>query len=184
MGDRMKIGVIADTHVPERQRTLPANLKRVFAGVDIILHAGDVCSLDVLRELQNNFTITIAVSGESDAPDVKRYLEPLRVVEFSGSRIGLIHGHQAEPTAWWRRLLTISADRRAGRTQRYIRSAFQDVQCIVYGHTHRAFVGFASGVLLFNPGPAAPIGGQRPSVGVLEVEAGAVSGHIIYLDEV
>lgn len=86
----MKIGVIADTHIPQAQPALPAGLGRAFAGLDIILHAGDVCTLDVLRELQNTCTITMAVYGESDNAEVQHFLEPQRVVQFAGSRIGLI----------------------------------------------------------------------------------------------
>ena len=141
-------------------------------------------SVDVLRELQDTCTITMAVYGESDDADVQRYLEPQRVVQFAGNRIGLIHGHQAEPESWWRRLLRMGPARDAEATRRGVLAAFEGVSCIVYGHTHRPYARMHGGVLLFNPGPAAPLDGQRPSVGILEIDAHSIAGRIVYLDEV
>jgi len=177
----MKIGVIADTHIPQAQPALPAGLGRAFAGLDIILHAGDVCTLDVLRELQNTCTITMAVYGEGDDAEVQRFLEPQRVVQFAGSRIGLIHGHPAEPQPWWRRLLRLGPARDEEATQQRVLAAFEGVSCIVYGHTHRPYARMHGGVLLFNPGSAAPLDGQRPSVGILEIDAHTIAGRIVYL---
>jgi hypothetical protein len=185
----MKIGVIADTHIPARQAALPEALKRAFAGVDIILHAGDICSLDVLRELQNQFTITMAVCGEGDDADVRRLLESQKVVELAKRRIGMVHGGPAEPTNWWRRLLGLAAPLGDDDVRQTVMRAFagehgRAPECIVYGHTHRAYVGRLDGVLLFNPGAAAPFPAGRSSVGILEIAEGAVDGRIIYLDEV
>ena len=180
----MKIGVISDTHIPGAQARLPDNLKRAFAGLDIILHAGDICNLDSLREIQNTFTLTMAVQGEEDDADVQRYLEAQRVVQFGDNRIGLIHGHQAEPGGWLRRLLKLGPTRSEEATRQAALAAFEDVSCIVYGHTHRPYVKMHGGVLLFNPGPAAPVSGQRPSVGLLEIDKRSIVGRIVYLDEV
>lgn len=179
----MKIGVIADTHIPRRQRQLPAALNRAFAGVDIILHAGDVCSLETLRELQNRFAITVAVHGEDDDEEVQRYLEAQQVVEFAGRRLGLIHGHQLETGNWLQRAFRGKEARDAALRQR-LPDAFEDVECVVYGHTHRPCNQMRGGVLLFNPGPAAPNVGRRPSVGLLDLETGAMSARVVYLDEV
>lgn len=49
-GSGMRIGVISDTHVPVRARTLPGEVFEIFAGVDLILHAGDLITLDVLDD--------------------------------------------------------------------------------------------------------------------------------------
>jgi uncharacterized protein len=179
----MKIGVIADTHVPRSQRQLPAALTRAFAGVDIILHAGDVCTLDVLRSLQNQFALTMAVHGERDDDDVQHYLESQQVVEFASRRVGLIHGHQMTATSWWQRLW-MGADRLEAAVHAGLVGAFEGVDCIVYGHTHQPHVEMHGGVLYFNPGPAAPVDGRRPSVGLLDIGEESLTGRIIYLDEV
>ncbi len=180
----MKIGVIADTHIPDGQASLPAGLTRAFAGLDIILHAGDVCNLETLRLLQNTFTITMAVAGESDDAEVQHYLEMQRVVQFGGSRIGLTHGHQGEPAGWLRRLLHLGPTHDEEAARRAALAAFQDVGCVVFGHTHRPYVKMHGSVLLFNPGPAAPVSGQRPSVGLLEIDKRAIMGRIVYLDDI
>ncbi len=92
----MKIGVIGDTHIPALSPLLPARVKEAFAGLDILLHAGDICELYVLRELQETYTLTFAVFGEGDSKEVKRYLDERRVVRFGERRVGMIHGHQIE----------------------------------------------------------------------------------------
>jgi len=180
----VKIGVISDTHIPGAQAGLPAKLRRAFAGLDIILHAGDICNLNDLRELQNSYTITMAVYGEEDDAEAQRYLEERRVVQFGERRIGLIHGHQAEPSGWLRRLLRLGPTRSEEATRQMALAAFEDVSCVVYGHTHRPYIKMHGGVLLFNPGAAAPLRGVRPSVGLLEMDRRSIIGRIIYLDEI
>jgi uncharacterized protein len=179
----MRIGVIGDTHIPTHQPALPRQLRHVFSSVDIILHAGDVCTLATLRELQDSFAITMAVCGERDQEDVRRYLEPHRVVEFGGRRIAMTHGCSPQRLPWWRRLLRLASSATDEEVQSRVLSDFTDVDCIVYGHTHRPYVQWHGAVLLFNPGAAAYIDGQRPTVGLLEVDKASISGHIIHLEE-
>jgi len=127
--------------------------------------------------------LTMAVHGEQDDEDVQRYLEPQQVVEFASRRVGLIHGHQLVVQSWWRRLIT-SQERLEEMLLAGLPGAFDKVDCIVFGHTHRPYAQMHDGVFYFNPGPAAPVDGRRPSVGMLDISEGAVAGHIIYLDEV
>jgi putative phosphoesterase len=176
----MRIGVIADTHIPELQDRLPDRVREVFKGLDIILHVGDVCRLETLRELQNQFTITMAVYGEDDNAEVKQYLEEKKIVEFGNRRIGMIHGYREQEKgllAVLRRLLGISQV----SYHDYLLSQFDGVDCIVFGHTHVPYVKVYSGVLLFNPGAAVLTPGNRPSVGTLEVSDRAITGRIAYL---
>ena len=78
----MKIGVISDTHIPDRSPVLPARIAELFKGLDIILHVGDITELHVLKEFQEAYTLTFAVAGEGDNPEVHEYLEQKRVVRF------------------------------------------------------------------------------------------------------
>lgn len=179
----MKIGVLADTHIPDLVPHLPPQIEDVFRGLDIILHAGDICRLDTLHELEDNFTITIAVAGESDSSETKRYLENKRVVRFANRSIGMIHGHREERSHRWlgalrKRLLRGSS---FDRLYRYVLGQFEGVDCIVFGHSHHPYVKVRNGVLLFNPGAAAPVTGSRPSVGILDVSEKTITGRIIYL---
>jgi hypothetical protein len=166
---------------------LPDNLPAVFRGVDIILHVGDANDIATLKQLENNFTITMAVSGESDTDELKHYVEPKRVVEFAKRRLGMIHGHAyvpPPPKGLIERIIALfSKPKPHDMTPlyTYLLSQFTNVDAIVFGHTHQPYVNTVNGVFLFNPGAAASIGGSRPSVGIMHVEANSISGRIIYL---
>ena len=177
----MKIGVIADTHVPGGMPGLPRRVRDLFRNVDIILHVGDVCNLATLEELEE-ITITMAISGNRDDEIVRKYVEPSRVVEFANRRIGMIHGHRGL-------LPELSDALRAkllGRPQdeglhAYLLGQFSEVDCILFGHTHRPYAKVHQGILLFNPGSPLPGRSGRPSVGLLNVSPKSISGRIIYL---
>jgi putative phosphoesterase len=181
----MKIGVIACTHIPQAMPALPEKIKAVFKGVDIILHVGDVTDIATLRQLENNFTITIGVSGEQDSEEVKRLVEPKRVVEFAKRRIGMLHGDVVAPAAPTGALARLRA--RFGRAPEAhdfcagLLEQFDAVDAIVFGHTHRRYAALRDGVFLFNPGAAAALGGIRPSVGILEILPRSISGRFVYL---
>lgn len=183
----MKIGVIGCSHVPQAMPTLPNNLPAVFKGVDIILHVGDANDIATLKQLENNFTITMAVAGESDTAELKHYVESKRVVEFAKRRVGMIHGHEFVPPTSKGLIERIKALFSKPKPQdmrplyNYLLGQFTNVDAIVFGHTHQPYVNTVNGVFLFNPGAAAPIEGNRPSVGIMHVEANSISGRIIYL---
>lgn len=176
----MKIGVLADTHIPDRCRTLPARVVEIFSSVEIILHAGDITQLGVLQQLQESVSLTFAVYGERDPEAVRAYLQETQVLEFGGRRVGLIHGHRdprAELNARVRGWL--------GRRQpyddafiAYLLGRFSDVDAIVFGHTHQPYAKIHNGVFLFNPGSLVPRAGA-PSVGLLEIDARGIGGRIL-----
>ncbi len=178
----MKIGVIADTHIPDIIPELPPRVREIFRGVDIILHAGDITTLETLRELQNYFTITMAVAGEHDDEDAKKYLQDTQVVEFSNRKIGIIHGYPAEkgPNLLGS-LKKLFRPPTHEDLYRYVLSQFEDVDCIVFGYTHQPYVKVRNGVLLFNPGAVAPTRGVQASVGLLDIGTRAITGKIIYI---
>lgn len=82
----MRIGVISDTHVPVRARALPGEVFRIFAGVDLILHAGDLVTLDVLDELQAVAPV-LAVRGNVDHPEVQERLPAALRIEVGPSGV-------------------------------------------------------------------------------------------------
>jgi putative phosphoesterase len=179
----MRIGVISDTHIPELMDRLPDSMHEVFQDLDIILHLGDICQLETLRELQNRFAITVAVHGEDDSPEVKQYiLEDKRVVEFGNRRIGMIHGYREGQKGFLASLKRLFGSPEDDYYD-YLLSQFEGggVDCIVFGHTHKPYVKVHKGILLFNPGAAAPTTGNRPSVGFLEVSERTITGKIAYL---
>ena len=151
------IGLISDTHGLVR-----AGVHEALAGVELILHAGDVGGDDVLDELALIAPV-LAVFGNTDPPGAPRLsVEVVRTV--GGVSIHVSHGHElGSPTP--AKLL----ERYAG-----------DV--LVYGHTHRQLVARAAGRLVVNPGSAGP---RRfdlvPSVATLTVSNGVASVEIIEL---
>jgi len=180
----MRIGVVGDTHIPEQSLVLPARVAEVFQSVDVILHVGDICELNVLEELQETYTLTFAVWGEGDTREVRRYLDEKRVVQLGDRRVGMLHSHQYVEVAnkGWRGLRHLfSRPRSSGSLHDFLVGQFagEGVDVIAFGHTHEPKVWTHKGVLLFNPGAAVP--GHRPSVGILEIESDRIAGEIVYL---
>jgi putative phosphoesterase len=177
----MKIGVLADTHVPDIFLSLPPHVLEVLSAVDIILHAGDVCDLSVLQQLEA-IAQTFAVFGERDGPEVKRYLQEKQRLEFAGRAVGLVHGHHAwEGSLLTRVLYTLDRARQSEVLHESVLREFTNVDAIVFGHSHEPYMKMHGSILLFNPGSIAPRRGQRGSVGILEIGARAIKGRIIPL---
>lgn len=141
----MLIGLISDTHGQLRPAVFDA-----FEGVDHILHAGDVGSLEVLVELGAIAPVT-AVHGNMDGWDVRADAEHEARLELAGHVVVLTHGH----------LL-------GSPNPSNLRAAHPDADIIVYGHTHRPAVDRHDGALVVNPGAAGPARfNLKPSVAVL-----------------
>jgi len=159
----MKIGVISDTHLNIPDDRLEKIVEDYFHDVDLILHAGDMVELDVLDVFRGRKVY--AVSGNMDHDSVRDVFPGKRILEIEGRRIGLIHGWGSP----------------FGLEEKIMRE-FENVECIVYGHTHRAMNEMRNGVLLFNPGsPADQRFAKHNSVGILDIGKEIV-GKIIYLD--
>ncbi len=166
----MKIAVISDTHW-QPGRPLPSAIEHIRrTRPDCILHAGDWTDLALLEEL-TAIAPTQAVAGNCDDESIAGTLGYSRVITLGGVNIGLTHGHlfPAKATPLSARH-TFSGD---------------DVQAVVFGHSHVPYNETTDGVLLFNPGSAVrPLGQvKRPSFGLLTVEDGAIRGEIIYIDK-
>jgi hypothetical protein len=136
------VGLIADTHGLIRPEAL-----RALAGADLILHAGDVGTADVLHALQRIAPVQ-AVRGNTDP--IALHLPEAIDVEVEGIRIHVSHGHEVgSPTP--ERLAPL-----------------YDANVIVYGHTHRPRIEKVGDTLVVNPGAAgARRFDIRPSVAVL-----------------
>lgn len=186
-----RVGVISDTHVPKRARTIPEWVFEAFEGVDLILHAGDLTTLEVLDELARLAPVE-AVAGNMDLMGVgdSAALPRRRVVDAAGVRIGLIHGDDGPGRSTPERArLAFKADpygvtpgaaaRGSGRPGTVV-----GPRVIVFGHSHQPFNEVVDGVLMFNPGSAtdARTAGE-PSVGILTVRKDhdpPVDGEIIH----
>lgn len=147
------IGLISDTHMPEKCLDFPASVRDILSGVDLILHAGDVGELWVLDRL-SELAPVVAVQG-NDESAAARVLPHRQVIARAGQRIMLCHAHfpdPAEEMAWRRRQRTrgdwVALCAALGHTA--------GAGIVVYGHTHVPMVYWHDGVLLINPGAIAP----------------------------
>lgn len=159
----MKIGVISDTHLSEPNERLYRLTKQTFADADVILHAGDLVSLEVLQVFSGKQVLS--VHGNMDRREVVARLPVKDILTVGRMRIGLIHGWGAP-----------------GGIEERITSRFTDVDAIVYGHTHKAANHRKDGILYFNPGAFSGtfIMGRSRSVGMLTV-TDRIEGAIIPL---
>lgn len=160
----MKIGVISDTHLKEPSPELLRLAGTVFKDVDMILHAGDIVSLQVLGAFQGKKVV--AVRGNMDLPDSKSILNDLEIIEADNFRIGLVHG--------W--------DSPSGLEQR-IRKKFDRVDVIVYGHSHAPANHVVDGILFFNPGSfKSDWRSKEMTVGILTLGE-KITGEIIVVND-
>jgi len=170
------LGIITDTHIPQRIEALPPRVFEVFRGADRILHAGDINSRRVLDQLAEIAPVN-AVAGNADL--FKHGLPLTCTIEVEGRRIGLVHGHGG----WSRYLRSKVRDRFGYDEEHYLKivqRSFGPVDAIVFGHTHRFYQDERSGILLFNPGPIAPdfYNTPGPQVGLLHVTARTITSEI------
>jgi putative phosphoesterase len=164
MSELVRIGVLSDTHLTLGDARLPALLvdcQHHFAGTELVLHAGDVVDPQLLPLLPQPL---LAVRGNLDPPE----LPERRIIPVAGKRIGLIHGWGAKYDLEERILRAFSGEQ---------------VDCIVYGHSHQPTCHVVNGILLFNPGsPTDRRNAPFHSLGILTISDG-ITGEIIVLDE-
>jgi putative phosphoesterase len=180
------IGVLSDTHIPDRTRKLNPEVLTVFKGANVgaILHAGDVSILAVLRQLADIAPVT-AVRGNRDwiaLPHLPRSI----LISVGSVQIGLTHGHGLPWNYMVDRVKYMIGGYRLEMFQPRLISAFPQAQVIVFGHTHRALNKWVDGKLLFNPG--SPHFPDRkdfpPSVGLIHISSnGDVVGEIRALSD-
>jgi putative phosphoesterase len=177
----MKIGVLADTHVPNKDTMLPAAVLDAVRGMDIILHAGDVGGIEILQQLEP-IAQTYAIYGEQDDAKVRKYLQEKQRLEFENRSIGLVHGNRAlEGSLLTRLSFNMNKNARLQAVCTAVLQDYPDVDAIVFGHTHEPYMKMHGGVLLFNPGAAVLPSGKPGSIGVLEITNQAIKGRIIPL---
>lgn len=131
------IGVIADTHIPDRTRFLPQKVLDIFqdAKVSRIMHAGDISLKRVLTQLEEVAPVH-AVRGNRDlflGKNIPRY----QLLEIEQIRIGLSHGHGswAEYLIDKARYLLRGPGSFKEVEDRVLRH-FPQTKVILFGHTH------------------------------------------------
>ncbi len=147
----MQIGVISDTHGLLRPEAIEA-----LAGVEHILHAGDVGGVEILDRLREIAPVT-AIRGNVDGFGPCAALPETEVVELGGLFVYMLHDLHAldlDPVA-------------AG------------MAAVISGHSHQPKIEERKGVLYFNPGSAGPKRFSLPvSLGFLEIAGGVLKAEL------
>jgi uncharacterized protein len=127
--------VLADTHAPRRWKSCPPAVAARLQGAGLILHAGDVCTAQVLDELAG-YAPVLAVRGNNDGPDVAAWgaLEQLET-DIGGLRVAMVH----------------DSGQASGRPAR-LRRWFPGAGLVVFGHSHIPVHHAGHGQVIFNPG--------------------------------
>jgi putative phosphoesterase len=147
----LRLGIIADTHGLLRPEVFD-----VFAGVDRILHAGDIGSPELLSELEAIAPVT-AVWGNTDGFDLRGIIPEIVEDRIEGFDFLVVHGHQ---------LGIPNADK--------LHARWPAAEVIIFGHTHKPLLTTVDQVVtVMNPGGAGPRRFDLPaSVGIMELEPG------------
>lgn len=159
---KITIGVLSDTHLSRVTGAFKELYDQMLADVDLIMHAGDFVSEEIVAFLdQKTFH---GVHGNMDSFGIKQQLPEKKIVEIGFYRLGLIHGSGPK-----------------GGLEERVLAEFQNVDVVIFGHSHRPENRQRGGVLLFNPGSAS---GYRPSgfnsIGIITL-ADTIQGEIIRL---
>jgi len=156
----MKIGVLSDTHLREPGPDFKNMIETHFKGVDKILHAGDFVDWSVAEYLSGQKEL-IAVCGNMDSSDVRRAFPQKRIIELGRFQVGLIHGGGSP----------------FGIESR-VRDEFEEVDAIVYGHSHTPANHQVKDILFFNPGSPTRSFIHRATLGILHIGE-KIEGEII-----
>lgn len=150
-----RVGLISDTHNLVRPEA-----KRSLAGVDRILHAGDICGTEALDELREIAPV-VAVRGNNDRGSWAESIQVTSAIEIGGVSIYILHD-----------LNELDLDLKTA-----------GVRVVISGHSHRPLIRDTNGVLFVNPGSAGPRRFTLPvTLGFLEIYQGDVRAKLHALD--
>jgi len=156
----MKIGVLSDTHLREPDSEFKKLIEFHFKEVDKILHTGDFVDWSIVEYLSSQREL-IAVCGNMDPPEIRKTFPRKRVIELKGFKIGLVHGG-GPPFG----------------IESRVRDEFDEVDVIVYGHSHTPANHQVKGILFFNPGSPTRSFTHRSTLGILHIGE-KIEGEII-----
>ena len=132
----MRLLLIADTHVPQRARDLPAQVWDEVAKTDVVLHAGDWVAPELLDQLESRAARLVACWGNNDGPALRARLPERAEAVLAGVRFTVVHE-------------TGAATGREARMSRL----YPDSEVLVFGHSHIPWdTTTKTGLRLLNPG--------------------------------
>lgn len=132
----MRLLLLADTHLPRRARDLPAAVWSEVDRADVVVHAGDWVSEDLLDRLEARARRVLACFGNNDGPALRARLPEVARADLAGVRVAVVHE-------------TGPAHGREARMD----ARFGDVDLLVFGHSHIPWdTTTPRGLRLLNPG--------------------------------
>jgi putative phosphoesterase len=184
--DVIRVGVVADTHIPHAIERIPRAVLKVFQDVDMILHAGDLDEMCALDELKALAPVVFAVRGNVHlrfATWSSPHLPKAIHLWIKGHHIVLNHGipYLVRATAY--KLLALLGVGDADLNRALIgdqQRAFPDADLVIFGHSHDAIIKRVGKTLFVNPG--APIR-ESPqalsSVALLTIDSERIAAEIV-----
>jgi len=133
----MILGIISDTHIPWRAKSVPIEFMKWFENekVELILHAGDLNEPKVI-DILSNIAEVKAVKGNTDYIDLPKEL----IIKIEDRRILLFHSDNVYPRGDINKIAQYAKEK--------------EVDIVVYGHTHIPIFTYKNGIYLLNPGSA------------------------------
>ncbi|PFG13203.1 metallophosphoesterase family protein [Bacillus sp. es.036] len=132
----MNVIIVSDTHMPRMAKQLPEVLRKELLGADLIIHLGDWKTKKVYEELKSFAPVTGVYGNVDEAFFIEQFNDKL-VLDLESHRIGITHGHGKGKT-----------------TEQRVIAQFEneDVEIILFGHSHIPLHKEYEGRILFNPG--------------------------------
>ena len=132
----MRLVLLADTHLPKRAKDLPAQVWSAVEAADLVVHAGDWVSVELLDRLEERCARLLACWGNNDGPELRARLPHTARATLEGVRVAVTHETGA----------------RTGREAR-ADAAHPDTDLLVFGHSHIPWdTTTPGGLRLLNPG--------------------------------
>jgi putative phosphoesterase len=160
------IAIISDTHLPRGSRRLPDACVERMRAADLVVHAGDIATAEVLQDIRAIGPKVVAVHGNVDSAELQRVLPEATSVDAVGVNLTIVH--DAGP-----------ATGRLGRLHR----RFPQTDAVVFGHSHIPLHESQDGFQIFNPG--SPTDRRRQpahTMGLARVHRGAIDFELVTLD--
>ncbi|MFP4472258.1 MAG: metallophosphoesterase family protein [Candidatus Omnitrophota bacterium] len=156
----IRIAVVSDTH----SRKIPAEVVSVLKKADMIVHAGDVCDAQTLKAFEKIGEVK-AVCGNMDEGSIRKKLPERCFLDIGEIRVGVMHG-EGSPDMVLKRIVEEFAG--------------EDVDVVVFGHSHKPCTERVGGILYINPGSLTDdIFAPYRSYALLEVEGKTVNARIV-----
>jgi putative phosphoesterase len=151
--------------MPKGDRRLPDRCLELIAAADAVIHAGDLSTVAVLRDLEALGPPVHAVHGNVDEEALRRLLPEALEMDVGGRGVAVVH--DAGPAR--------------GRLER-LRLRFPAAEAAIFGHSHLPLHERADGFQIFNPGsPTERRRAPRRSMGLLHVEPGGLRFEHVWL---